>query len=162
MEDAFNWCAKSDANCVTNNHVVSYLFLPICHCRDVVLALEPAEKRSGGSVPVYGSNGITGYHDEPLISDPCIVVGRKGSVGALQLAEGPSWTTDVAYYVTAPAYFNLKFLFFLLGTLGLENLNRGVKPGLSRKMAYSISIDVPPIGEQIRIVSEIEDAERNN
>jgi len=119
----------------------------------------PAEKRSGGSVPVYGSNGITGYHDEPLISDPCIVVGRKGSVGALQLAEGPSWTTDVAYFVIAPPYFDLKFLYFLLGTLGLENLNRGVKPGLSRKMAYSISIDVPPMGEQIRIVREIEDAE---
>ena len=115
----------------------------------------PAEKRSGGVVPVYGSNGITGYHSTPLISDPCIVVGRKGSVGALNLCDVPSWTTDVAFYVISPSYLDINYLYHLLGTLGLENMNRGVKPGLSRKLAYSVVIDIPPLSEQRAILANI-------
>ena len=47
----------------------------------------PAEKRSNtGEYPVYGSNGIVGSHSVCFVREPCIVVGRKGSAGALNLS----------------------------------------------------------------------------
>ena len=56
----------------------------------------PAPKRSEtGEYPVYGSNGVVGTHDTYLTNEPAIIVGRKGSAGALNIASGPSWTTDV-------------------------------------------------------------------
>src|SRR5881296_1548165 len=40
-----------------------------------------AEDRRDGNVPVYGSNGQVGWHDQRLVSGPGIVVGRKGNPG---------------------------------------------------------------------------------
>ena len=35
------------------------------------------ENRNGGDVPVYGSNGIVGFHDKAITKSPCIIIGRK-------------------------------------------------------------------------------------
>ncbi len=112
---------------------------------------------STGPIPVYGSNGIMGYCEMALTNNPVIVVGRKGSAGALNLCTGPSWTTDVAYYVESPGFFNIQFLFFSLQALSLETLAKGVKPGLSRSDAYKLSLSIPPFREQHRIVAKVDD-----
>ena len=52
-----------------------------------------------GKVPVYGSNGIVGYHSTPLIKNPCVILGRKGSVGSVHFSEVPSWPIDTTYFV---------------------------------------------------------------
>ena len=39
--------------------------------------------RMEGEIPVYGSGGITGYHNTALINKASIIIGRKGSVGSL-------------------------------------------------------------------------------
>ena len=62
-----------------------------------------------GVVDVYGSNGIVGKHSEALIKNPCIVIGRKGSAGALNVTAGPSWITDVAYFLLPPDSFDFGF-----------------------------------------------------
>ena len=111
----------------------------------------PAPKRSqSGEYPVYGSNGIVGTHDTYLTKEPAIIVGRKGSAGALNIASGPSWTTDVAYFVRPPKDIDLRFTYYLFSTLGLDDLGKGIKPGLSRKEAYALPIAVPPFAEQKR------------
>ena len=43
----------------------------------------PDRERKTGDIPVYGSGGIGGYHNKALISGPGVIVGRKGSVGAV-------------------------------------------------------------------------------
>ncbi|MGC1966698.1 MAG: restriction endonuclease subunit S, partial [Candidatus Acidiferrales bacterium] len=110
-----------------------------------------------GPVCVFGSNGIAGYSAECLTEKPAIIVGRKGSAGALNLCDGPSWTKDVAYFVESPSFFDIGYLFFALRMLGLEQLGKGVKPGLSRGDAYQLTLNVPPLSEQHRIVAKIED-----
>jgi len=105
--------------------------------------LKASERFDEGPVPVFGSNGIVGYTDEPLTVLPSIIVGRKGSAGALNLCDGPSWTTDVAYFVETPSFFELRFLFNALAALDLDKLGKGVKPGLSRSEAYEQIISVP-------------------
>jgi type I restriction enzyme, S subunit len=110
-----------------------------------------------GPVPVFGSNGIVGYTDEPLTVHPAIIVGRKGSAGALQLCGGPSWTTDVAYFVETPSFFAIRFLLHALAALDLDKLGKGVKPGLSRSDAYEQVLCIPPLPEQHRIVAKVEE-----
>ena len=110
-----------------------------------------------GTVPVYGSNGVIGYCDTPLNNEPVIVVGRKGSAGSVNLSNGPSWTTDVAFYIEIPDYFLIRYLYIALGTLNLLTLAKGVKPGLNRNDAYELQLGVPPISEQQRIVAKVDE-----
>ncbi len=119
----------------------------------------PAEKRSNtGEFPVYGSNGIVGSHNICFVNSPCIVIGRKGSAGALNLclAKG-CCVTDVAYYCVPPKSLDLVFSFKLFHTLGLDNLGKGIKPGLNRNEAYELPIAIPPLAEQHRIVAKVDE-----
>ena len=109
-----------------------------------------------GNVPVYGSNGIVGYHSEALVDSPCVVVGRKGSSGAVNLSPVACWVIDTAYYVLAPIGTDLVFLFRLLQSLKLDALGKGIKPGLNRSEAYSLIVGIPPLAEQRRIVAKVE------
>ena len=119
--------------------------------------MKASERLVEGPVLVFGSNGIVGYCETPLTEKPSIIVGRKGSAGALNLCYGPSWTTDVAYFVEAPAFFDLRYLLVGLQTLNLETLGKGVKPGLSRSDAYELLLRVPPLVEQHRIVAKVDE-----
>jgi len=116
----------------------------------------PAGERLGnGRVRIFGSNGVVGYCTKALTEQPAIIIGRKGSAGALNLCDGPSWTTDVAYFVTPPSFFAIRFLFIAFQTLDLDKLGKGVKPGLSRSDVYELAIAVPPPAEQHRIVAGV-------
>jgi type I restriction enzyme S subunit len=106
--------------------------------------------------PVFGSNGIVGYYDKYLTNKRTIIAGRKGSAGALNVCEIPSWTTDVAYYIEENQHLNFEFVYYLLKSLQLEKLGKGIKPGLNRNEVYLIPILLPPLYEQKRIVAEIE------
>ena len=109
-----------------------------------------------GRVPVFGSNGVVGYSSKALTENPAIIIGRKGSAGAVSLCDGPSWTKDVAYFVEPPSFFDIKYLYFALQTLDLDQLGKGVKPGLSRSDAYQLDLSVPPLREQQRIVAKVD------
>jgi len=119
----------------------------------------PAPKRTNsGEFPVYGSNGIVGSHSECSVNSSCIVVGRKGSAGALNLClNSGCWVTDVAYYCIPPKELDLLFCFKLFHTLGLAELGKGIKPGLSRSEAYVVPVAIPPLSEQHRIVAKVDE-----
>ena len=110
-----------------------------------------------GQCQYSDSNGIVGYCETPLTEAPSIIVGRKGSAGALNLCNGPSWTTDVAYFVEAPNFFDLRYLLIGLQTLDLGSLGKGIKPGLSRSEAYDLPLSLPPLAEQHRIVAKVDE-----
>lgn len=110
-----------------------------------------------GSVPTYGSNGVVGRHDEALVLGPCIVVGRKGSSGAVNLVTEPSWPIDTTYFVTAPSCMSLHYLFILLRALRLDRFDRSTAiPGLNRADAYALTVLIPPLAEQNRIVAKVD------
>jgi type I restriction enzyme S subunit len=118
--------------------------------------LPKSKRNQSGKYPVYGSNGIVGYHDKFLIDKPTIIVGRKGSAGALNISSGPSWTTDVSYFINPPEGINLNFAFILLKSLKLETLGKGIKPGLNRNEVYQLFVPLPPLEEQKRIVTKVD------
>jgi type I restriction enzyme, S subunit len=58
----------------------------------------PEKKRnSNGNIKVYGSNGPVGVHDQPLVNQPGIVIGRKGTVGAVHFVSEPFWPIDTSF-----------------------------------------------------------------
>lgn len=111
--------------------------------------------RIKGKIPVYGSNGIIGYHNQALIDFDTIIIGRKGSAGELNLVKGSSWPIDTTYYVMTE--HNLEFIFFLLTYINLTKIiQKGAKPGLNRNDVYRIKVNFPEnIKEQEKIVQTI-------
>src|SRR5262249_47920788 len=59
----------------------------------------PERERVSGDFPVVGSNGVVGYHDEFLVKGPVVVVGRKGSVGKVNLINNSCYPIDTTYFV---------------------------------------------------------------
>jgi restriction endonuclease S subunit len=117
-----------------------------------------ADKRENkGNIPVYGSNGIVGYHSIPLIEKPCLIIGRKGAAGYVHISNVPCWAIDTTYYIIPPDELNLVFLYFILSTLNLNSLDKSTAiPGLNRNDAYDLYIPLPPLLEQRALVAKIE------
>jgi len=48
-------------------------------------------------VPVYGSNGQIGWHNEALVKGPGIVIGRKGNPGPISGAQTDFFPIDTTF-----------------------------------------------------------------
>jgi type I restriction enzyme S subunit len=113
------------------------------------------EDRRDGEVPVFGSSGIVGYHDERLVQGPGIIVGRKGNVGSVFWSDEDYFVIDTAYFVTSS--IPLRFVFYDLQTKNFINTDAAV-PGLSRHQAYSLETLVPPddlLGRFCRLADDL-------
>lgn len=114
------------------------------------------EVRTPGRIPVFGGNGVSGWHDSSLDEGPGIIVGRKGAnAGSVSWSQGAFWPIDTAFYVKqVSSDIPLEFVFFLLENAGLRNLvGDSAIPGLNRDIALSCSVRLPdPDG--IRVFAE--------
>ena len=112
-------------------------------------ALKKDERNSAGSVPVYGSNGIVGWHDEAVTQGPTVVVGRKGTVGAVHYSPVPCWPIDTTFFVTGQDPELVRFQYYALKSLKLDSMNSdSAVPGLNREAAHARSLKIPPSTEQ--------------
>ncbi|WP_197044135.1 restriction endonuclease subunit S, partial [Pseudomonas viridiflava] len=106
----------------------------------------------GVGATVYGSNGVVGEHGSALVESEALIIGRKGSVGAIHHAKHPSWPIDTAYFVDELWGMSFRYWYYLFTSLDLRSLNRATAiPGLNRDDAYSVTIPIAPLSEQRRI-----------
>jgi len=109
-------------------------------------------RNSAGTVPVFGSNGVVGTHDDSYVNEPGIIIGRKGTVGAVHYSPTPFWPIDTTFYVADAETRDLRFTYYLLRALPLEQMNAdSAVPGLNRDAAHSVRIRVPDLEGQRRI-----------
>lgn len=112
----------------------------------------PERVRTGGPIPVYGSNGIVGWHNEHLVEPKGIIIGRKGTVGSVNFSAVPFWAIDTTFFVKDDPKRDLRFTAALLSSLGLEERNsHSAVPGLSREDAHSLNIKIPPLSIQQQV-----------
>jgi type I restriction enzyme S subunit len=93
-----------------------------------------AELRVEGDYPVYGSSGIVGTHEKPLVQGPAIVLGRKGNVGSVYWSSKSFFPIDTVYFVS-PESSSL-YLYYVLKHMHFISTDVAV-PGLNRDFAYS-------------------------
>ena len=117
--------------------------------------------RAEGPVPVYGSNGVIDYHSEALFEDPTIVVGRKGSAGAVEWSDSSCWIIDTAFSVRPRSDdVDLRWLYWALKYLDLGKLQKhAAVPGISKSDVLREDILLPPLSEQQRIAEILDYAQ---
>jgi type I restriction enzyme, S subunit len=98
------------------------------------------ENRKDGTVPVFGSSGIIGYHDQAISKGPGIIIGRKGNVGSIYWSDVGFYPIDTVYYVKSK--LALHYTFYNLQKQNFLN-NDAAVPGLNRNQAYSLPLLVP-------------------
>lgn len=120
------------------------------------------DRREPGKIPVFGSNGIVGYHSEAITHGPTIVIGRKGSIGEINWSNAPCFPIDTTYFVDKTKKpCDLRWLYFTLLQLDLTRFNKSAAvPGLNREDAYEQRIPWPELSEQKRIARLLEQADR--
>lgn len=119
-----------------------------------------AKQMKPGEIPVFGGNGITGYHNESLIEKETVVIGRVGFYcGSVHITPTKAWVTDNAFITTYPEEcINREYLVYVLRHMDLgQKSNATAQPVVSGKKIYPMIFPLPPLAEQKRIVAKIEE-----
>ncbi len=117
----------------------------------------PATTRSGDEFPVFGSNGEVGRNNAALVNGPGIIVGRKGTVGAVTWSPTDFWPIDTTYFVEALPSVDKRWLYWAMSVLGLRSLDSSTGvPGLNRNDAYDLPLLIPPVREQQRVAGVVD------
>lgn len=104
----------------------------------------PTQARQAGTVPIYGSTGILGYHDKAKAFAPGVVTGRSGTLGEVQYVADDYWPLNTALWIKEFRRVTPLFALFLLREMDLRQYNGGASvPTLDRKSVHRIEILIP-------------------
>lgn len=114
----------------------------------------PLQDRHDGNVPIFGSNGLLGYHDVHVSEGPGVITGRSGTIGKVFYLEGQYWPLNTSLYVKDFKGNLPKFVYYKLGAIGLERFSTGTGvPTLNRNVAHKEPVIFPPLFEQREIAA---------
>jgi len=114
--------------------------------------------RAGYGYAVFGSSGEVGRHDIYRVEGPGIVVGRKGTIGAVIWSDDPFYPIDTTYFVQTREDIDLRWLYWLLDHLPLQDLDASTGvPGLNRNDVYAIELPVPTDKSEQQLLADILD-----
>ena len=118
-----------------------------------------AKNQVKGPYPVYGGNGITGYHNQYNLSGDQILIGRVGALcGNIHYIKEKIWVTDNAFVVNnISSSWNMHFLSYELEYIDLNQYaSQTAQPVISNKSMKDVSIFQPPLSEQQQIVAHLD------
>ena len=116
-----------------------------------------------GIYPVYGGNGISGYHNSFNMKGCYIIIGRVGVYcGNVRKVDGEFWLTDNAFrLIYKENEQNSFFILYLLNILDLHQYaNAAAQPVISNLTLKSINVPLPPLSLQQSFAYKIEQIER--
>lgn len=121
-----------------------------------------AKKMISGEYPVFGGNGIAGYHNDFNLSGENIVIGRVGALcGNSRYVNKKIWLTDNAFKISEFKYeFDLEFLNYLLNNVDLRSYARqAAQPVISNSSLKNVILSFPKsLSEQKQIVKILDEA----
>lgn len=114
----------------------------------------PKSAMNAGGIPVAGSNGIIGYHNQYTTKGPGITIGRSGNIGIPKFYKDNFWAHNTVLYVKDFHGNDENFMYYFLQTVDFTQFNTGsAVPSLNRNHIHELSIFIPPLKEQKRIAS---------
>lgn len=115
-------------------------------------------KSDTGQYPIYGSGGIIGYATEYLCEAGTTIVGRKGTIDKPIFVNERFWNVDTAFGISPSDVLDAKYLYYFCRHFNFKKLDKSTTiPSLAKRDLLQIKMPVPPIMEQRRIVSRIEE-----
>jgi type I restriction enzyme, S subunit len=118
-----------------------------------------AKDMNEGTIPVYGGNGVNGYHDAHNVAKRTLVIGRVGFYcGSIHVTPEHAWVTDNAFITTFDEkHIDMDFLSWRLKATDLrERDNATAQPVISGGKVYPTLLALPPLAEQRRIVAKVD------
>ena len=114
----------------------------------------PVTEMKRGEYPVYGSNGVIGYHDQYTTKGPGVTVGRSGSVGEVNWVDRDFWAHNTALYVKHYPRTQERFAFYLLSTIDLKSISAGSAVGtLNRNYIHNMYCALPSLSIQKQVAT---------
>jgi type I restriction enzyme S subunit len=120
----------------------------------------PSSKQEDGRIPIYGGNGINGFHNHSNVEFPTLVIGRVGvHCGNVHVTEECSWVTDNAIYSkTIPTDCPLRFLQLCFRNANLNAQSQGgAQPFVNQRVLNEVAFVFPSKSEQEEIVAILEE-----
>ncbi|MEI7843735.1 MAG: restriction endonuclease subunit S [Gallionellaceae bacterium] len=113
-------------------------------------ALSPNMYLPYGQHPVFGSNGQIARTNEVLTKDPLVVIGRVGAYcGSVHYVAESAWVSDNAIIATGKNQTDVRFLYYLLGSLELRRTAIGsAQPLMTQGGLKVVPTIAPPLVEQ--------------
>lgn len=112
-----------------------------------------------GPYPICGSGGLMGYASQYLCPEDTTIIGRKGNINKPIYMTEKFWNVDTAFGLVAKKEVLLpKLLFYFCQNFNFERLNKATTiPSLTKVDLLKISIPLPPLPIQLRIVEELDE-----
>ena len=118
----------------------------------------PDYKMKPGQYPVYGGNGITGYHNQFKFEESRLIIGRVGALcGNVHITQNRSWITDNALVVSfIDKNQDENFWYFVLNNLNLrEYAFQSAQPVITGGIIEKIKIKIPTNGSSQQKIARI-------
>jgi type I restriction enzyme S subunit len=119
-------------------------------------------ERGVGSIPVFSSSGLSGFHSEYKVNGPGVITGRYGTLGEVFYSENDFWPHNTTLYVKDFKGNHPKYIYYFLKTLGFDNQNDKTSvPGVNRNHLHDLFVkfipDLPTQSSIASILSALDD-----
>lgn len=119
-----------------------------------------AGKREPGQIPYYGASGIVDYVKDYLFDGDYLLVSEDGAnllTRTYPIAfsiHGKTWVNNHAHVIEFKERATRKYVEYYLNSIDLSPwISAGAQPKLTQDSLNKLTIPVPPLAEQQRIVS---------
>ena len=118
------------------------------------------DRHSEGNIPIYGANGIVGYHTEAK-AQYGIITGRSGSIGDVYMSKIPFWPLNTSLFSVDTHDNDIVFLMYLIRNYDLIRFKQGAGvPTLNRNSFHQNDIIDVPLHFQQAFAEKVEAIER--
>ena len=114
----------------------------------------PGKDRLDGSIPIFSSSGISGYHREKMSGGPGVITGRYGTIGQVFYSPSAYWPLNTTLYVQDFKGNNPKFVYYFLQQLDWGKYSdKSAVPGVNRNDVHQEKVSFPVHDEQKAIAA---------